>query len=235
MLVRARRRPGLTVAVLLSLAALVALGSWQLQRRAWKEAVIARVEAARTAPAQPIATLLPQGAAELDFRNATADCPGLATAPYVRLYAIVDGRPGWRLISACPLPGGRYDALLVDRGFAPDGAGVAPPVSASTEVVRVTGPLRAAEAAGRLTPGPREGLWFSRDVAGMAAALGVQRAAPVVLTATTPAPAGVGLTAAPLPGEIANRHLEYALTWFGLAAALVVFYVALLFRSPERR
>jgi surfeit locus 1 family protein len=45
-----------------------------------------------------------------------------------------------------------------------------------------------------------------------------------------PAPAPPGPTPAPVPADIPNRHLEYALTWFGLAAALVGVYVAMLLR-----
>lgn len=230
-----RSRPGLLLATLVAFAILIGLGVWQLERRAWKDALIERVEAARTAPARPVATLLAEADPRaLDYRNASALCPGLAAARFVELYDVVDGRGGWRLISACPVEGDRYDAVLVDRGFATLDVETRPAVAVDDSPVQVAGPLRTAEAGGFLTPPARDGRWYNRDIAGMAAALGVARPAPVLLTASAPVPSGAGLRAAPLPTEIPNRHLEYALTWFGLAATLVAVYLALVLRSPAR-
>jgi surfeit locus 1 family protein len=66
----------------------------------------------------------------------------------------------------------------------------------------------------------------------MAKALNAPAPAPVFLFAETPTnPELPALVPAPLPGEIPNRHLEYALTWFGLAAALLGVYAAVLFRK----
>ena len=76
-----------------------------------------------------------------------------------------------------------------------------------------------------------ENQWSSRDVAAMAQALGARDPAPVFLLAETPTnPDFPALQPAPLPGEIPNRHLEYALTWFGLAGALIAVYAAMLWR-----
>jgi surfeit locus 1 family protein len=73
--------------------------------------------------------------------------------------------------------------------------------------------------------------WFSRDVPAMAAALKASGPAPVFLMAETSSnPEWKALVPAPLPAEIPNRHLEYAVTWFGLAAALAAVYAAMLWR-----
>ena len=73
--------------------------------------------------------------------------------------------------------------------------------------------------------------WYSRDAPAMAKALGVTAPAPLFLMAETASnPNWAALTPAPLPGEIPNRHLEYALTWFGLAAALACVYAASLWK-----
>jgi len=233
---RARSLPVLAILTLIAFGVLVALGVWQLQRRAWKLDLLARIEAAESRPPPSNCCSRCGGdAASLDFRSAWAYCPGLETARFVSLYGLVEGRPGWRLISACPLSEGAYDAILVDRGFAPDTVIARPPVEFSQEVSRVAGVLRAPGEMGRFTPEARNGQWFWRDIDGMAAALGVTRPAPVMLTANVAVPEGAGLTAAALPREVSNRHLEYALTWFGLAGALVAVYLALLWKGRRLR
>jgi surfeit locus 1 family protein len=78
---------------------------------------------------------------------------------------------------------------------------------------------------------PDRNVWYSRDVPAMARALGVAAPAPVMLMAETSTnPEWKALVPAPLPAEIPNRHLEYALTWFGLAGALLAVYAAVLWR-----
>ena len=64
----------------------------------------------------------------------------------------------------------------------------------------------------------------------MAAALSAPRPLPVTLMMESPAPIGGGPHPSAIPAEIPNRHLEYALTWFGLAAALAGVYIAMLLR-----
>jgi surfeit locus 1 family protein len=66
----------------------------------------------------------------------------------------------------------------------------------------------------------------------MARALGSDRHPDIMVTAETSSnPEWKALVPSPLPAEITNRHLEYALTWYGLAGALVAVYVALLRRK----
>ena len=73
--------------------------------------------------------------------------------------------------------------------------------------------------------------WYTRDVPAMAATLKAPNPAPLVIMAETATnPEWQGLIPAPIPADIPNRHLEYALTWYGLAAALLGVYAAVLFR-----
>ena len=80
-------------------------------------------------------------------------------------------------------------------------------------------------------PSPDRQRWFRRDITGMAAALGAPNPAPVMLMLESPA--ATGLTPSPLPTGISNRHLEYALTWYGLALALAAVYIAKLLRDRK--
>ena len=236
----ARRFPvGLTIAVAISLAILIGLGVWQLQRLAWKESLLARVEALQAAPAQSGAAALERMAAgaDLDFARVVIECPGLATAPYLQLYSVRDGQPGARLISACQTVGGRYRSILVDRGFVAESISARPNVNVSDRTpVTITGVLRVPEEGNFVSP-PNDAAanrWYVRDVAAMAKALKADAPAPLVLMAETSSnPEWGALDPAPLPAQITNRHLEYALTWFGLAAALVGVYVAMLWRRRK--
>ena len=225
---------GLTIATAIALAILVALGVWQMERRAWKEDLLARIAALQAAPARPVEEVLTsaKGPEDLSFVRVRAVCPGLATAPFLQLYGLRDGQAGTRLISACRLGADR--SILVDRGFVADTISSRPPVDSARQApVTVEGVLRAPDAPTFVTPAnqPNANQWYSRDIAEMARQLGATNPAPVFLMAETSSnPEWKALIPAPLPTEIPNRHLEYALTWFGLAGALACVYAAMLFR-----
>ncbi|OHB33738.1 MAG: hypothetical protein A2882_05465 [Phenylobacterium sp. RIFCSPHIGHO2_01_FULL_70_10] len=225
---------GLTIATAIAFAILCALGVWQVQRLAWKTELLRQIETRSTAPPAALERVLARADGEdLGFYRVQVVCPGLDTAPFLQLYALKDGQAGSRLISACPLAEGPYGAILVDRGFVPDTVSARPPVADAGRPVEVVGVLREPEPGNFVTPDnrPGENQWFSRDVAAMAQALGARDPAPVFLLAETPTnPDFPALQPAPLPGEIPNRHLEYALTWFGLAGALIAVYAAMLWR-----
>lgn len=227
---------GLTVAVAIALAILVGLGTWQLQRLTWKRHLLDRIAALQAAPAQPVGPVLERLAsgADADFTRVIATCPGLASAPFLELYSVRDGQAGSRLISACRIAAGRYASVLVDRGFVADTISARPPVSAAGAPVTVTGVLRAPEPGNAFSPPNQPGRWYTRDAAAMAAQLGATRPAPLFLMAETSVnPEWKALIPAPLPTDVPNRHLEYALTWYGLAAALVGVYAAMLFRRRK--
>lgn len=234
-----RRFPlGLTLATVVSLAILVSLGLWQVQRLAWKEALLARIARLETAAPADLVPVLKsaRGAEDLDMVRVRLECPALPSAPFVELYGLMDGDSGRRLVSACALGQGPYASILVDRGFVPDSVTERPAVGAPAAApgpggasASVTGILRIPDRPNRFTPAadPEQGLWFARDIGGMAARLGAPRPAPVMLMAETSSnPAFKALVPSPVPAAISNRHLEYALTWFGLAAALVGVYAA---------
>src|SRR4051812_37011399 len=112
-----RRFPiGLTLAVVIAFAILVALGTWQVQRLHWKEGLLARIVALQAAPARPLGPVLDavSRGSDADFTRVRATCPGLAKAAFVELYFVTDGQVGSRLISACRTDSLRYRSILVD-------------------------------------------------------------------------------------------------------------------------
>lgn len=226
---------GLTVATAIAFAILVGLGVWQLQRLKWKEALladIAHAEAAPAVPLEPVLDALARGKSE-DFTRVKVTCPGLARAPVVELYSLRGGEIGSRLISSCPVVSAAYRAVLVDRGFVPDVVTARPPVDpANAEPIEVTGVLRTPERGNFATPKTAPGRWFLHDAQAMGKALNAPMSvAPLFLMAETDTSPGFkDLVAAPFPIDIPNRHLEYALTWFGLAGALAGVYGAAVFK-----
>jgi surfeit locus 1 family protein len=229
-----QKGPGVVAAVTVGvcLAILIGLGVWQLYRLRWKEGVLARVAALQAAPARPLADVLKAGG-DLDYVRVSFDCPDLERRPLLRLFAVKDGAAGYRLITACPISAAGYSSILVDRGFAPqDGDKAAMQPGRTVLPGPVIGVLRLGDRPTFVTPKNRvaENLWYSRDVPGMAAQLHAARPAPIYLMVERPAPVGPGPIPAPIPTDIPNRHLEYALTWFGLAAGLIGVYAAMLLR-----
>jgi ankyrin repeat protein len=127
---------------------------------------------------------------------------------------------------------GSADAVrfLIDRGAVPERfLDPASRAAANPQgVVSITGVWRTPDPPGAFTPAPDRArhIWYSRDVAGIAAANGLELAAPVVIDAdATPNPGGWprgGQTVV----EFRNQHLSYAVTWFGLAVCLLGVWLA---------
>jgi surfeit locus 1 family protein len=221
------------VATLVGVVMLVALGNWQIRRLAWKEALIAAVETRSHAP--PVDA------------PAEAEWPHLDPADYeyrrVRLAGAFQRDKQALVFRALADPHGRYGGqgylvltplrladgslVLVDRGFVPD-ADKAAADDVGGGQTSVSGLMRASEARNWFTPAddPAKGLWFTRDVSAIAAAEGLTRVAPFIVDAD----AGADPDALPEGGEtllaFPNNHLSYALTWYGLAAALIGVFVA---------
>lgn len=229
-----RRFPvGLTLSVAVALVILLGLGTWQVERLAWKQDLLARIAALEAAPAQPAGPVLERlsRGEDVGFTRIRVTCPGLGSAPYLQLYSLRDGQAGTRLVSACPSPSRAYGVLLVDRGFVADTISSRPPVAGDSTPVEIVGVLRAPDPANAFSPANRADRWFTRDPAAMALALKAVRPAPMFLMAETSSnPEWKALAPAVAPAEISNNHLGYAITWYGLAAALLGVYAAMLFR-----
>jgi len=192
------------------------LGVWQVERRAWKLDLIARIEARTTATPVP---LPPRSAWSDDQAFRRVRVTGtLQNARETLVQAVTRLGPGWWVMT--PL---RTDdtILLVNRGFVPqdrrDPATRRPGQPAGP--VTITGLLRSSEPGGGFlrSNDPAGDRWYSRDVAAIARARGLGPVAPFFLDADAAAnpgrlPVG-GLTVI----AFRNNHLVYALTWFALS------------------
>jgi surfeit locus 1 family protein len=234
---RFRRRPWPTVLTLAGLAVLLALGTWQVRRLAWKEDLIARAEAGLAADAAP----LPPGAlddpAALDFRRVSARGAYLHDSAFAFGFSARRGEPGGRLVTPLALADGR--TLLVDRGWLPS-ALLPPAVPDGLEPrgeVAVEGVARdRSSSAGRgfFQPpdDPAGRRWYAWDLTAMGAAVG-RPLLPVVLVAQPGPGSGPLPHAEPVVVDYSRNHLGYALTWYGLAAGLVAVYVAFSLQKPS--
>jgi surfeit locus 1 family protein len=224
-------RPGvwLTLATLGTLAILVSLGVWQLQRLAWKTELIERAEARVHQPAVPLPPT--EDWAAFDFRRVAAEGTFLPDHALLVGTTARGGEVGGEL--AVPLAlRDRPERLLVDLGWVEEGrfrageaAALVPDGPVSLEgVLRYRGDERP----GLFTPDPRqEGRrWFAWDIAGVARALDAPFL-PVVLVRDGPPLSSAGPVPATVRVDYPNDHLGYAITWFGLAAALLVIFVLL--------
>ncbi|MDR3513191.1 MAG: SURF1 family protein [Caulobacteraceae bacterium] len=225
----------MTLFTLAAMALLIGLGVWQVKRLHWKERLLAQIAAAEAGPPEPLAVVLARASdgRDVDYTRVQADCPDIETTPYLRLYAVKDAGAGYRIITACRIEGSAYGSVLVDRGFvAQDDARRLRPGAGQALVQPVVGILRRGDPRTFVTPEnlPGQGLWYWRDIPAMAASLGAGRPAPTFLMLQAPAPRGFGPTPAAVPADIPNNHLQYAVTWFGLAAALAGVYLAMLWR-----
>jgi surfeit locus 1 family protein len=216
-----------SLATLAALIVLVSLGSWQVERLRWKEGLIAERVARLATPAE---TLPAQGnwpawdfrrtEVRGTFRHALEQFFGASTH---------DGQLGHHVLTPLVRPDG--SALLIDRGWVPTNR--AHP--AARREGQVEGPVtitgiaryRGDDAAGWFTPAnrPEQAMWFSYDLPALEQALGLSLLPLVVEADERPNPGGLpvgGLTRIAL----ANNHLQYAITWYGLALTLLAVYLA---------
>ena len=219
-----------TVISALGALVLVGLGTWQLERKAWKEGLIATIAARAGAPPVPIADAEARARRGDDVAYLHVVASGHFQHREERyLYAPGPSGPGWHVYTPLALPGRRL--LWVNRGFVPD-ARKAPETRAAGLLageVSVSGLLRL-PTRGLFQPdhAPTANLWYWPDIAAMSASAGlVGTNLPFILEADRLPEAPGGLPrggATPLAPP--NRHLEYALTWFALALTLIIVYLA---------
>lgn len=196
------------------------LGVWQVERLAWKEGVLAEIEA-RIADA-PVA--LPEAPEEARDKYLPVRVSGEIGED--ELFVLVSRKQvgaGYRVIAPFETEGGRR--ILLDRGFIKtDRRDAARPTGPAT----ITGNLHWPDDRNSSTPENDEpgNTWFARDIPDMARVLGTE---PTLVIARQTSLSDTGVT--PLPVDtsaIPNDHLNYAITWFSLAliwASMTGFYI----------
>jgi surfeit locus 1 family protein len=210
---------------LTSIITFLALGVWQVERRAWKLNLIAQVDQRvhAIASSAPGADIWPSLTAAHDaYRHITVHGAFRNDQETLIATSTVLGAGYWVLT---PLQTDAGFTVLVNRGFVPTERRAQPTRTEGLipDNVTVTGLLRMTEPGGRLLrPNvPAADRWYSRDVAALAAQHHLNNVAPYFIDAdATPNHGGLpigGLTEVTFP----NNHLVYAFTWFSLAAMVI--------------
>lgn len=221
------------VATLVAFLLLISLGRWQLDRLAWKDGLIAAIETrTKEEPVELLNAYSASYPSDLGFEYMRVKARGRFLHSKERYFYApdADAGPGFEVYTPFVMDAG--PVVFVNRGYVPEEK-QNPATRAAGLVegdVEVVGLLRGPGSKGFFTPDndPARNLWFWRDPAGLAASAFGNRAKyvlPVFLDAEPANPGGWpkgGATRLELP----NRHLEYALTWFGLAAALLGVFSA---------
>jgi surfeit locus 1 family protein len=225
---RFRPYPGMTIACVILFAFLCWLGVWQLERLQWKLALIATVNGHMTAAPATLDQIAVLPADQAQYRRVTLRGRFEHAKEAYVFTTDASGTPVYHVLTPLLTDGGK--TLMVDRGAVPKekldpasrAAGNAPGETA------VTGVWRVPDAPGLFTPAPdlSKRTWYSRDLAGMAAADHITLSHAVLVEAdATPNPGGL-----PAGGQTVvsfrNEHLSYAVTWFGLAIMLLGVWIA---------
>jgi surfeit locus 1 family protein len=217
--------------VVAGIAVLISLGLWQLERKAWKEQLIQTLqERLSAAPAPlPLEIWSVTDAADLEFlrvvfratfdhsQEALVYTVGSALRPDV-------AERGYWVFTPAKLADGR--TVVVNRGFVPDDR-KDPRTRAAGQVdgaLEIVGVLRRAETRGMFTPkdDSAHNVWYLRDHRLIAAAKGWGDVGRYFIDQDSPpVPGGLPRTG-PLTAQLRNEHLQYALTWFGLAGVFAV-------------
>jgi surfeit locus 1 family protein len=219
-------------------AMLLLLGNWQLQRLAWKEGLLATIETRlRQAPESLDAVLAAwQQNGDVDYLPVTFEGRFLHDREQ-HFLATHDGQSGWYVYTPMQLSDGRM--LIVNRGYVPydlkqaDKRSWQPIAGPVTIVGLARNPLD--RKPGSLVPdnAPAERTWYWKDHATMAQAMALQEDLLLpffVDVASTDGEVAAGPVGGVTRVALPNNHLQYAVTWFGLAAALAVVAGVFLWR-----
>ncbi|MGV1783647.1 MULTISPECIES: SURF1 family protein [Agrobacterium] len=226
--------------VLLALAILLGLGTWQVKRLYWKEALIADIEARRNASPATLSQIevIAKSGGEIEYRRVNVS--GVFDHARERhFFATHQGRTGYYIYTPLSLADGRI--LFVNRGFVPFEMKEATkrPEGQIAGEVEIKGLARAPLVAkpSSLLPDNdiAKNIFYWKDLAAMASSTDIppNRLVNLFVDADdTPNPGGWpqgGVTLIDLP----NNHLQYAITWYGLAAALVIVAGFAYFRNGK--
>ncbi|MEO0381186.1 MAG: SURF1 family protein [Pseudomonadota bacterium] len=192
---------------------LVSLGVWQVQRLAWKQDMLARIDAQISAAPVSLTEAL-----EPTFRRyAPVEVTGQFGPTHIRMLASRKTTGAvYRIIRPFVTDAGA--SILIDTGWQPQSRDV----SGAPQVrLTLTGNLDAPQEADGFTPAPdvQANIWFARDVLAMAETLGTD---PVLVVLREAPETDLGVTPWPVDSAgIPNDHLQYAITWFSLAVIWV--------------
>lgn len=227
---RMRRSLPVLLAALPVLAVLLSLGAWQVRRLAWKTDLLDRIALAEAGPAVPLT------ATPVPFTKVAVIGRFLHDREALLGSEVRGNALGARLVT--PLEAVGLMPVLVDRGWVPverQGLSIARPEGLVTVTGYVVPPQERDFFAARDDAAGRR--FFTAEPAAIGAAVGLSQVMTEMLVALQEPGAGRGAlpAAAQTLPRPANSHLGYAITWYGLAAALAGVVFAWIIGKDGRR
>jgi surfeit locus 1 family protein len=230
------------IVFLVMLAILLSLGTWQVERLQWKEKLLADITERRAAAPVALADIeaLAAGGQDIEYRPVTVSGV-FANNRERHFFATWHGQTGYYVYTPLQLADGRF--LFVNRGFVPFEA-KEPEMRKQGQLTgeqTVTGLARAklAEKPSSIVPDNdiAKNVFYWKDLDAMASSTGIpaDRLVPFFVDAgAAPNPKGLPIGAV-TQFDLPNNHLQYAVTWYGLALALVGVALFALFRRKDDR
>ncbi|TPW28705.1 SURF1 family protein [Pararhizobium mangrovi] len=219
---------------------LIALGTWQVQRLHWKEGLLATIHERMREPPVPLKRIEAMHSAGKPIEYRPVTVRGTFDKTKERHFlATHEGAPGFFVYT--PLSTEDGETLFVNRGFVPDGRQdpASRPDSLSKGPVTVTGLAREAPAQkpSWVVPAnePKRNIFYWKDLQAMAASTGLTdaRLVPFFVDAARKP----GSNALPIGGvtviDLPNNHLQYAVTWYGLALVLLAVLAGSWYRRRD--
>jgi surfeit locus 1 family protein len=235
-----------TLLSILGVALLISLGTWQMHRKVWKEGLLSRIAERVDAAPVPLADALERWQRDRDVEYMHVSAHGRFLSDRERYFYDPDPKRGLGYDVYTPFEVAGTGAILwVNRGFVAE-AYKDPATRAEGQIdgeTDVTGIVRLPMQRSTFTPDndPARNFWYWRDLDALnTSAFGSEsRSVVPFFLALDPGPArGNGPAGGVTDLSLPNRHLEYALTWYGLAVTLVAVYGVFVWgrlRSPAKR
>lgn len=229
-----------TLLTVVMLPVLIALGTWQLHRKAWKEDLIAKIEAGRTEEPVSYAAILNEFVKSGHVEYRRVQLKGHFDHSQERHVMVPQANgPAWHIYTLF-IPDGGLPPLFVNRGLVPDALKEASkrPSGQIAGEATVRGLVRLSEADGWFTPAPdpKSNRWYSRNLEAMRWNGEPQSGAQGHSDEPAFAPFSIDAESDPVnpggwprggttPHNLPNRHLEYVLTWYGFALTLAIVFI----------
>jgi surfeit locus 1 family protein len=229
------------VVVFAALVILLSLGTWQVERLHWKEGLLADIAERRAAAPIQLSDIeaIRKSGGDIEYRRVSAT----GTFDHARerhFFATFNGQTGFYVYAPMTLADGRI--LFVNRGFVPyemkDPRTRAAGEVAGQQTVTGYARVRLGEKPSSIVPDNdlAKNIFYWKDLDAMVSTTGIDAGKVVQFfvdaDASVASPGGWpkgGVTQFDLP----NSHLQYAVTWYGLAAALVAVVIGMVFRRKR--